>query len=482
MSRGHLPLDAIATLVAEFAREGTEPSALLARHRIDLSSWQESCAAWGEWFGHSLGAFDAASVARVAHLFEGTRSSPARAGAMRTDDVPELDPTALEDEPEVLAVQAPQPASERGSGGALATPAADAHRGTAKPSPEGAPAGAPRPTPRVIPADAGGLGAARAGPRAPTPPPTPPVTQAPSLDEATLSLRRPPATPRVTRVLDAAERDPMEQTGQHEAPPLSTLAALPFRPGPSTLDAAPAPAAGERPDGAEDWHRKTNPALATRTQGLPFATSGPPPALSTRPGEPGSEASLPVSLAASEVAPVSLPPSSTAAAADGARPAPSDVEPPSSVAHARAAVAASYSPRGGPGTLERASSKYPFSAIAASPSPSHASPATDEPHAPEPHAPAHGLGGEVPEPGPHGHPHHEPPPQLSLEHFACLSAELAWGREAPAAVCARYGLDAAGHSRENESWRRLFTGDHEAFRSYSMLFQHYTDWLQRSGR
>jgi hypothetical protein len=121
------------------------------------------------------------------------------------------------------------------------------------------------------------------------------------------------------------------------------------------------------------------------------------------------------------------------------------------------------------------------------------------PHAPVASPPGHasgptfGPGALLPAPGPYpfaaGRAAPAPQPssgpagvRLTIEHFAGLSAEIAHARSTPADVFSRYGLDEPSYLRETEAWRTRFASDAESFRSYSVLFQQYAEWLQRNVR
>ncbi len=75
-----------------------------------------------------------------------------------------------------------------------------------------------------------------------------------------------------------------------------------------------------------------------------------------------------------------------------------------------------------------------------------------------------------------------PVARLPLARFAQMTAESQLWPAALAAIRARYGLDEAGYSAENEAWQCLFLSDAALYARYGSLLAHYRDWLAKSAR
>ena len=75
-----------------------------------------------------------------------------------------------------------------------------------------------------------------------------------------------------------------------------------------------------------------------------------------------------------------------------------------------------------------------------------------------------------------------PVAKLPLARFAQMTAESQLWPTALPAIRARYGLDEAGYSAENEAWQRLFVSDAALYARYGGLLAHYRDWLAKSAR
>ena len=70
-------------------------------------------------------------------------------------------------------------------------------------------------------------------------------------------------------------------------------------------------------------------------------------------------------------------------------------------------------------------------------------------------------------------------PQLTLEQFASLTAEIGMHPERRSDIERRYGLDTQSHDHEKRGWAMRFLDDQAVAERYRSLIDEYRSWLQR---
>jgi hypothetical protein len=321
---------------------------------------------------------------------------------------------------------------------------------------------------------------------APVAPPEPPPLAAPSpfglARAATAELPAMPTARAQTSELPRLVDAPSSDLGQTVAAvsPFALGASLPFRAGatkpPSTPPGGPSGGLPFRATADSDAPPAGLPFRATADSdappaGLPFRAAAPeaePPA----PALPFRGAAPPPAAGA---AAARRPRAKTEqlslddAAAQRGEPLPfkrSDSSPPLRATSPRPGASSAGLPFQSSAPPARASEPEAVVTASAPKSPTTPAPAGSAPMSPTTPAPA----------GP------APVARLPLARFAQMTAESQLWPTALAAIRARYGLDDAAYSSENEAWQRLFLGDAALYARYGQLLSHYRDWLAKSAR